>query len=158
MKNTKIAAVEKITSIQKMMEAHPDVSIRKIALATKMTYSILLNASKKPIEGMPYNPEFVNYAALQEKFDRKGINVCSLDWEAMSESVKRGAQVVKDMSAFTVGCKVYLRTNTLPYEVVYKTSTHIVLMLEGTTEPLAWSNNTFLLRGPSFEARESHEE
>ena len=68
--------------------------------------------------------------------------------------MKRGVQLTKNMDAFQVGQKVYLREdNTTPFEICYKTDTHIVIMKEGTTEPRAWSHATFLMKGPVFEPR-----
>ena len=67
---------------------------------------------------------------------------------------RKGTALQKDIDAFKVGDKVYLRrNNTTPYEIVYKTETHVVIMLEGTSEPQAWANNTFLMNGPVFEPR-----
>ena len=58
------------------------------------------------------------------------------------------------MDTFKVGDKVYLRrNNTTPYEILYKTETHIVIMLEGSTEPQARANNTFLINGPVYQPR-----
>ena len=67
---------------------------------------------------------------------------------------RKGTSLQKDIDAFKVGDKVYLRRdNTTPYEIVYKTETHVVIMKEGTSEPQAWANNTFLINGPVFEPR-----
>ena len=143
------------TSLQSMFETYPNASIRKLAAATNINYGIMLKLSKKPIPGEAYDPEATNWGALEQKLTSKGIDWTTLNWDALNEGPNRkGATLQKDINAYPVGTKVYLRkNNTTPYEVVYKTDTHIVIMLEGTTEPQALAHNTFLLYGPSLEPR-----
>ena len=143
------------TSLQSLFEQYPNASIRKLAAATNINYGILLKKSKEPIPGEAYDPEAINWGALEEKLTSKGIDWTTLNWDTMNEGPNRkGATLQKDINAYSVGTKVYLRkNNTTPYEIVYKTGTHIVIMLEGTTEPQALAHNTFLLYGPSFEPR-----
>lgn len=143
------------TSLQSLFEQYPNASIRKLAAATNINYGILLKKSKEPIPGEAYDPEATNWSALEQKLTSKGVDWTTLNWDALNEGPNRkGATLQKDINAYPVGTKVYLRkNNTTPYEVVYKTDTHIVVMLEGTTEPQALANNTFLLYGPSLEPR-----
>lgn len=143
------------TSLQSLFESNPNASLRKLAAATGVNYGILLKKSKDPIPGEAYDPEATNWTALEAKLIDKGIDWTTLDWEAMNAGPNRkGAALQKDIAAFKVGDKVYLRrNNTTPYEILYKTETHVVIMLEGTTEPQAWANNTFLINGPVFEPR-----
>lgn len=142
-------------SLQSLFESYPNASIRKLAAATGINYGIMLKLSKKPIPGEAYDPEAINWTALEQKLTSKGIDWTTLDWDAMNEGPNRkGATLVKDIDAYSVGTKVYLRkNNTTPYTIVYKTATHIVVMLDGTTEPQALAHNTFLLYGPSLEPR-----
>lgn len=142
-------------TLRNYFEAYPNASLRKLAAATDINYGVLLKKSKDPIPGEAYDPEATNWGALEAKLTAKGVDWNTLDWEAMNAGPNRkGSALVKDMSAFNVGDKVYLRRNNeIPYEILYKTDTHIVIMLEGTTEPQAWANNTFLINGPVFEPR-----
>lgn len=142
-------------SLQTYFEQYPNASIRKLSTVTGINYGIMLKLSKKPIPGEAYDPEAINWGALEEKLTSKGIDWTTLNWDAMNEGPNRkGATLQKDINAYSVGTKVYLRkNNATPYEIVYKTGTHIVIMLEGTTEPQALAHNTFLLYGPSFEPR-----
>lgn len=137
------------------MESHPNVSLRKLAVACELSYGWILKKSKEPVPGQAYDPEAVNYTAVAATFAKKGIDLSALDWESLNEAtLKRGVQLTKNMDAFQVGQKVYLREdNTTPFEICYKTDTHIVIMKEGTTEPRAWSHATFLMKGPVFEPR-----
>lgn len=142
-------------SLQALFEKYPNASLRKLAAATEINYGVLLKKSKDPIPGEAYDPEAINWKALEDKLTAKGVDWNTLDWEALNAGPNRkGTSLQKDIDAFKVGDKVYLRrNNTTPYEIVYKTETHVVLMLEGTSEPMAWANNTFLINGPVFQPR-----
>lgn len=142
-------------SLQAFFEKYPNASLRKLAAATEVNYGILLKKSKDPIPGEAYDPEATNWKALEDKLTAKEVDWTTLDWEAMNAGPNRkGAALQKDVDAFKVGDKVYLRRdNTTPYEILYKTETHVVIMKVGTSEPQAWANNTFLMNGPVFEPR-----
>ena len=142
-------------SLQALFEKYPNASLRKLAAATEINYGVLLKRSKDPIPGEAYDPEAINWKSLEDKLTAKGVDWNTLDWEALNAGPNRkGTSLQKDIDAFKVGDKVYLRrNNTTPYEIVYKTDTHVVLMLEGTSEPMAWANNTFLINGPVFQPR-----
>lgn len=142
-------------SLQKCFELNPNASLRKLAAATNVNYGVLLKKSKDPIPGEAYDPEATNWKALEDKLTSKGIDWNTLDWEALNAGPNRkGAALQKDIDAFHIGDKVYLRRdNTTPYEILYKTETHVVIMKVGTSEPQAWANNTFLINGPVFEPR-----
>ena len=142
-------------SLQDYFEKFPNASLRKLAAATEVNYGVLLKKSKDPIPGEAYDPEATNWKALEDKLTSKGVDWTTLDWEALNAGPNRkGTSLQKDIDAFKVGDKVYLRrNNTTPYEILYKTETHVVLMLEGTSEPMAWANNTFLINGPVFQPR-----
>ena len=152
-KNIKVEAESK--SLKEYFEEYPNASLRKLAAATNINYGIMLKKSKEPVAGEAYDPSAINWAAVEAKLASKGVNFQELDWDAMNEgAARKGSTLIKDMDAFQVGMKVFLRrNNTTPYEIVYKTDTHVVLMLEGTSEPMAWSNNTFLINGPVFQPR-----
>lgn len=159
-------------TIRELMEKYPNVSLRRICAHTlelhkadpinqTINYGILLKKSKEPVVGQMYDPEAINWAAVEQKLIEKGYtpdDYFGFDWEELNAASTRGhaATLSKNMDDFNVGGKVYLRRNaTVPYEIVYKTDTHIVLMLEGSSEPMAWAHNTFLLNGPTFEPRAS---
>lgn len=150
-----IATPETPTTLQALFAAYPNASLRKLAAATDVNYGILLKKSKEPIPGEAYDPEAINWKAIEDKLTAKKVDWTTLDWEALNAGPNRkGASLQKSIDAFKVGDKVYLRRNNeKPYEILYKTETHVVIMLEGSTEPQAWANNTFLINGPSFEPR-----
>lgn len=138
-----------------MMEEYSNVSLRKLAIACELSYGWILKCSKEPIAGVPFDPEAINYEKVASVFAKRGINLAEIDWESLNvATVRNGATLTKDMSAFNVGQHVYLREdNKIPFEICYKTETHIVIMKVGTTEPRSWSHATFLMKGPVFEPR-----
>ena len=150
-----VATNEQELSLQEYFEKYPNASLRKIAHATGINYGVLLKKSKEPVEGQPYDPNATNWTAIEEKLKAKEVDYTALDWEALNEGpARKGATLQKTVDAFKVGDKVYLRRdNAVPYEILYKTETHIVIMKVGTSEPQAWANNTFLINGPVFEPR-----
>ena len=158
-KNTNIETTATATpstrTLKELFEQYPNASLRKLAAATNVNYGVLLKKSKEPIPGEAYDPEATNWAALEAKLASKEVDWNALDWEALNAGPNRqGSALQKNIEAFNVGDKVYLRrNNSVPYEILYKTETHIVIMLEGTSEPQAWANNTFLINGPVFEPR-----
>lgn len=141
--------------LQVRMEMFPNVSLRKLAIACELSYGWILKCSKEPIPGVPFDPEAINYDKVAGVFVKRGIDLNLIDWESLNTAaVRQGTQLTKNMDAFQVGGKVYLREdNKVPFEICYKTETHIVIMKEGTTEPRSWSHATFLMKGPVFEPR-----
>ncbi len=143
------------TQIEVLMNRYPNVSLRKLALETEVSYPALLKRSKQPVEGQIYDPSAINYSALQELFDSKEVDLSEVDWESLNQAATRkGGTLPKDISEFTVGKEVYIRRNNeTPYVIQYRTETHVVIQLKGTQEPIAWSWSTFLINGPQFEPR-----
>lgn len=142
-------------ALQQKFEQYKYLSLRKLAAATQINYSMMLKASKKPVEGQQYNPAATNWDAIAAMLLKRNIELDNIDWEALDVPAKRApALLSKDVETFKVGMKVYLRRNNdVPYVIAYKTDTHVVLIQEGTTEPIAWSNSTFLLNGPMLQPR-----
>lgn len=153
--NTNEVAMTTTLTLKDYFEKYPNASLRKLAQATNINYGVLLKKSKDPIPGEAYDPEATNWAALEEKLTSRGVDWNTLDWDVLNAGPNRkGASLQKDIESFKVGDKVYLRKdNTTPYEILYKTETHVVIMKVGTSEPQAWSNNTFLINGPVYEPR-----
>lgn len=141
-----------------VFENYENISIRKFAQAVEVNYNMLLKASKKPIEGVPYDPTSVNYDAIDAIVAKKEIDLEQIDWATINELPTRNssATLSKNIEDFNVGDKVYLREdNENAFEILYKTETHIVIMKENTSEPRALSHSTFFFKGPSFNKREA---
>lgn len=141
-------------TLAKFMADHENVSIHKISKITNVTYGLILKKAKQPIANIPYDPEAINYAAVEDYLKTRGVNVRDLPWDEMNSNESK-AVLIHDQEQFKPGMKVFLRGNkTTPVNILFKTETHIVFMLEGSTEPKSWSINTFMLNGPSMEPRE----
>lgn len=144
-------------NLRDIMNEFENVSIHRISNTANVTYGLLLKKSKEPIANVPYDPEAINYDAVEKYLEKREIDWRNLPWEEMNTKDSR-ATLIKDHTRFVPGTKVFLRISpTTPAEILFKTETHIVFMLEGTSEPKAWSINTFMLNGPSMEARSKKE-
>lgn len=139
---------------------NPNASIRKLAQLTETSYSKLLNASRKPLEGQVYDPTSLNYAQMAFVLGAEKIE--TLDLEALHAPKESRSTVCKDILAFSKGTLVFLRRdNEVAFEVVHVTATHIVIQQLGSETPVVWSHSTFLFNGPALEpraARENHGE
>ena len=139
-------------TIKEVLTQYENVSIRKVAEVTNVTYTLLLKASKNPIPGEVYKPSNINYDDMQKMFDRRNIDLSEIDWEVYNVATRN--KTAKTFEDFKVNDEVYLRENNeTPFVIIYKTETHVVLMLKGSTEPRSLNANTFLLKGPSFVKR-----
>lgn len=127
-----------------LKEAMEKVSLRQISVATDANYNSLLKASKAPKMGEVYDPNDINYEAIEAVIIRKiGQEAYdNLDWESMK--LATGSVAPLDLQE-NVGDRVTLRGNDAVYEVAIKTATHIVLMPVDTTntQPRVMSNFTF---------------
>lgn len=154
MKKNEIKVTVTAGELRDLFERYENLSLRRLAEALELSYPMVLKASKQPIPGEAYDPEAVNYDAIAEYLNKHEATMEGIAWEDYNNPRAVSSRVAKDVSQFNVGDKVYLRKNaTTPYEIIYKTETHIVIMLEGTSQPIAWGINTFMLQGPSTQPR-----
>lgn len=130
------------------------LTLRKIAHASGANYGKLLKASRQPIPGVPYDPEALNFAAMVEVLQPVAEQFAAVDWDEVLQNGVRKVTVVKDIEAFKVGTKVYLRRSENSFEIVWTTDTHVVILEENSTEPRCWSWDTFLANGPALEPRQ----
>lgn len=146
-----------LVTLKEYMEYYANVSLRRLANHfDDLSYPMMLKASKKPVKGQAWDPDAINYDALQEYIAGKLIDYTTIPWKLLdAESVATSkASLVKDMDAFVVGTTIYIRKfPTTPFTIVYRTETHIVILAEGSTEPHMWNNSTFLFQGPVFQPR-----
>ena len=146
--------------LREMMEKYENVSFRSLSNALEVNYGAILKGSKTPIAGQIYDPEAVNWDQVATEFAKRNANFLDgVDWEELNAQSVKKVGVEKNLDEFGVGDKVYIRKYpTTPYTVVWKTETHIVIQLEGTTEPKCWSHGTLLLNGPSKTPRNAKTE
>lgn len=132
----------KSISLREALEANENITLRKLAIETSATYNVLLKASKAPIEGEIYDPTKMNYDEVEKKLIAKiGIeNFNKIDWNDLNEKSTKAPSIKVNVK---VGNEVILRDKKAFYVVIFKTSTHIVIMAEDSTSPRAMSNGTF---------------
>jgi len=116
-------------SVKEALENTPNLSLRKIALATDVSYGALLKASKKPIAGVPYDPTNVNYEEVDAVLARRGIDLSTLDLVAIAGEARAKATKEADLA---VGEKFTIRGRKETYVIVALTKTHICIQ---ATEP-----------------------
>ena len=139
-------------SVREALENTPNLSLRKLALATDVSYGVLLKASKKPIEGVPYDPTYVNYEAVDEVFTRREIDLSSLDLVSIAGEARPKATKEFDLK---LGDKYTIRGNDEVYEIVALTKSHVCIQAavkdESDEVPLrSMSIATFLHQTPKL--------
>lgn len=154
--NNTTKTVDNVMHVRTLFEIYENLSVRNVANTLGISYHMLLKASKAAKVGEVYDPAAINYDAMQAMIDKKEIRLDDYDWEAIDASFeKQSGTVIKDHTQFHAGDKVYLRKHkAIPYTIIYTTETHVVILLEGSTEPQAWKWSTFLFHGPSSEPRQ----
>ena len=153
--NEKAVRIVNGEDLRLLMEKYPNVSLRKLSAALEVNYGAILKGSKAPIVGQPYDPEATNWDQVATEFAKRNANFLEdgdrIDWAELNEqSTAKRVGVEKTLEGFDVGDLVYIRKSpAIPYKIVWKTDTHIVIQLEGTTEPQCWAHSTLLLNGPT---------
>lgn len=131
---------------------YPKLSLKAICEASGLCYQYVLKASKKPIAGQAYDPNDVNYEAIDVIVERKGVNLDDIDWEALASQV-RVITPINKVDDFTIGTEFKLRENhdieeERIYSVIFTTDTHIVFMLINDTQPRVMNWDTFIHQSP----------
>ena len=131
-------------NLKDIFEAN-ELSLRKVALNLDVNYNMLLKASKKPIIGVMYDPNFINYDEVASYIARK-CNLNDIDWSSMKDSSEVSSTNLP--SHFDLGTTLTMRGEEDVYEVKLVTPTHIcILPIEGT-QPRVMSIPTFLHQSP----------
>lgn len=141
--------------LRNYMEQYPNASLRRIADNTGISYAWILKSSKKPIEGEAYDPKAINYEAIAAILSKRDIQLQDLPWIEMNQANARNsvAKLSKDPVDFPNGSKWYLRGSLKQSEIVYQTTTNVVLIEEDSTVPMNLSWATFFQKGPSADPR-----
>lgn len=137
------------------------VSLRAFSKALNLSYQPLLKAAHKPIAGQVYDPDAINYDAVYEYVAKRvelDFDILRVDWSQYVGQRGKVGTTFKTPDQINIGDLVYLRTDkTTPYQIIFTTNTHVVLMKVGTEEPIAWGWKTFFFKGPQAEPREEVE-
>lgn len=122
-----------------------ELSLRKVALNLDLNYNMLLKASKKPIVGVAYDPNFVNYDEVASYIGNR-MDITSIDWEAMKDSSEVSSTTLP--TNFSIGTYITIRGEVDVFEIKLITATHICFIPINGTQPRVMSNATFLHQGP----------
>ena len=166
--NTTTTSTPETTTIKlaELMQQNPNVTLAKLAEAVDAPYAAIRAKSKQPIQGVAYDPNAVNYSAIEEYILKKkpDLKLADLPWEELNVKTERATKVLKDDKVdFSVGKKYYLRYYKSVWEIVYATETHVcILVADGSsTQPKVMAKSTFVacgLKPEDFKAEEKVEE
>ena len=129
--------------LQMWFETIEGISLRKLSLATDVSYQMLLKASRKPIEGVPYDPAAINYQALATVLERHEIDVNAIDVAQLEGVAIRAALKEHDLKQ---GDKYTIRENEREWVVALLTATSICLQSDDDLRTMSIS--TFLHQTP----------
>lgn len=141
--------------LRNYFQQYSNVSLRRLADATGISYAWILKSSKKPIVGESYDPSTINYSAIAEVLSRKDIHLQDLPWNEMNTANPRNsvAKLSKDPADFPNGSKWYLRGSNDKFEIVYQTATNVIIIAQDSTVPQNLNWQTFFQKGPSADPR-----
>lgn len=129
--------------LKNWFETVEGISLRKLSLATDVSYQMLLKASRKPIEGIPYDPAAINYQALATVLERHEIDVNAIDVAQLEGVAIRAALKEHDLKQ---GDKYTIRGNEREWTVALLTATSICL--QSNDDLRTMSISTFLHQTP----------
>lgn len=129
--------------LQNWFETVEGISLRKLSLATGVSYQMLLKASRKPIEGVPYDPASINFQALSSVLERHEIDVNAIDVAQLEGVAIRAALKGTDLK---LGDKFTIRNNPQTWTVALLTQTSICL--QSNDDLRTMSITTFLHQTP----------
>lgn len=129
--------------LKNWFETVEGISLRKLSLATGVSYQMLLKASRKPIEGIPYDPDAINYQALAAILERHEIDVNAIDVAQLEGVAIRAALKGTDLKQ---GAKFTIRNNPQTWTIAILTATSICLQSDDDLRTM--SIGTFLHQTP----------
>lgn len=129
-------------SIKEAFETYENLSIRKISESLNVNYNMMLKAGKQPRPGEIYNPELLNYTAIEVYLRKKlGDEYDDVDWEEIAAASV--ATRTREKIEYHEGDTLTIRQDEHTYKVLFTTPTHIVIMAVDGTQPRVFSWNTF---------------
>lgn len=142
MKNTNTITFKQIR------EEYQNISLKCFCETTELCYQYILKASKKPIEGQPYDPTAVNYDAVQKIIDQKGIDLDSFDWDKLNSEHTMRTTPINAIDDFKIGTQFKLRTDDNVYRVVYISITCIAFVDSFDEKIRTMNHDTFIHQSP----------
>lgn len=138
-------------NIEKIMNEHKTLSLRKIAAAMDVNYNMLLKAARKPIEGTIYDPNKINWFEVNRYIILKSpVDFGQINWAEVA--AKDVSVKVADIADFVIGEKVRLRNDDNVYEVAFVSegSSQIVIYDRANNVLRMFKAATFLHQGPKL--------
>lgn len=129
-------------NIREAFEKYENLSIRKISESLNVNYNMMLKAGKQPMPREVYNPELLNYTAIEVYLRKKlGDAYDDVDWEEIASTavITRTKETIK----WSEGDLLTIRQDEHTYKVLFVTPSHIVIMAVDGTQPRVFSWNTF---------------
>ena len=142
MKNTNTITFKQIR------EEFTNISLKAFCETTELCYQYILKASKKPIEGQPYDPTAVNYDAVQKIIDQKDIDLDSFDWDKLNSEHTMRTTPINAIDDFKIGTQFKLRTDDNVYRVVYISITCIAFVDSFDEKIRTMNHDTFIHQSP----------
>lgn len=126
------------------------LSLKKVCDTMNVCYQYALKASKQPIAGEMYDPNAINYTAVEKVIARKG-NINDYDWDDIVASVKVYTPL-NQLTEFEVGTQFRFRYDDkeIVRTIVYMTGGYVVhtSSVDGNEKPSVQNNDTFLHQSP----------
>lgn len=106
---------------------YTNVTLADIAKATGANVTVMRGKAREPIVGEVYDPEKVNYKAVEEYLRKRNpsLRLESLLWEEMNTPKEKTSRAL--VLDYTVGTHYNIRRLHGEFTVVYATETHVCL-------------------------------
>ena len=146
-------------TIKEIRTNYPTISLKRICDETNLCYQYILKASKQPVANQTYDVNAFNYDAVQKIIDRKSIDLESIDWSAISQSIKILTPINKP-EEFAINVTFKIRNEEETFKVIYTTPSHIVFISTNpdNTQPRVMNWDTFSHQSPRIIATATQEE
>lgn len=148
-------------SVREIMEQHDRITLRKIAQVYDLNYQSLLKKQHMPIPGEVYDPDAINYEAVDAYINDRvssryeldvdfAMAVDEIDWAAINEetATRPGVAATKEFGQYEIGQVYTLRNAMEPYKVVYRNEGYICLEGVHSMKLKTMNANTFLHQTP----------
>lgn len=136
-----------MNKLQTIFNENKDLTIAKVAAflkESKVSAAAMTKKSKEPIVGEVYNPEAINFKAIEEYLVSKKINIDTIDWKAVValEAEEKVIEMTLEVGdTFKMKYKPY---STQVWQLVYKTATHVCVINNESTEPKVLAHKTIV--------------
>lgn len=142
-------------TLQQLLEKYEgNLSLKKVCDTLGVCYQYALKASKQPIVGEAYDPNTINYVAVEKVIARKG-DINDFDWDAIVAAPKAYAPL-NTLTEFEVGTQFRFRYDDkeVVRTIVYMTGSYVVhtSSVDGNEKPSVQNNDTFLHQSPRIVA------